>query len=134
MPNISLESQLAQTYMFHASLLAVKLLFLSPLISMTWVKKGLFSNPDLVRRAYLTELKNLAPFWMVGALYVTTCPPAKFATTLFRAYTSSRLMVTLGYGLTPLSAAPITDAALLVSYLISCYMSLWVMYFYRNYL
>lgn len=128
---ISLDSPLSQTYMVHAALLAIKLLALSPMAAMTWVNKGVFENPDIVRRAYLSELKNLAPFWIVGALYVTTHPPVSLGVTLFRLYSISRLAVVMGYASKPLPAF-LTDLALIASYLITCYMSVYVVYFYRK--
>ncbi|KAG6440728.1 hypothetical protein O3G_MSEX001449 [Manduca sexta] len=129
--SISLESPLTQTYMVHAALLAIKLLALSPMAAMTWVRKGVFPNPDIVRRAYLSELKNLAPFWIVGALYVTTNPQIEVGVSLFRIYTVARLVVVFGYATKPLPAA-ITDIALLISFFITFYMSLWVVYCYRK--
>lgn len=128
---ISLDNPLTQTYMVHAALLAIKLLTLSPLAAMTWVNKGVFDNPDIVRRAYLSELKNLAPFWIIGALYVTTNPPTSLGVTLFRLYSISRMLVIMGYATKPLPVF-ITDLALIVSYFISCYMSIYVIYFYRK--
>ncbi|XP_028160168.1 microsomal glutathione S-transferase 1-like [Ostrinia furnacalis] len=128
---IGLDNPLTQTYMVHAALLAIKLLALSPLAAMTWVNKGIFDNPDIVRRAYLSELKNLAPFWIVGALYVTTNPPTSLGVTLFRLYSIARLVVILGYATKPLPVF-FTDLALIGSYFITCYMSVWVVYFYRK--
>ncbi|CAH0586846.1 unnamed protein product [Chrysodeixis includens] len=129
--SISLEHPLMQTYMVHSALLVIKLLALSPLAAMTWVRKGVFSNPDIVRRAYLSELKNLAPFWLVGALYVTTSPEEHIGISLFRMYTTARMVVILGYATKP--APPVfTDFALILSYVITCYMSLYVVYYYRE--
>lgn len=128
---ISLEEPLTQTYMVHAALLAIKLLALSPIAALTWVNKGIFSNTDIVRRAYLSELKNLAPFWIVGALYLTTDPPVNLGTTLFRAYTISRLCVVLGYAARPIPAL-ISDLALITSYFINFYMCLCVIYKYKD--
>ncbi|XP_045499319.1 microsomal glutathione S-transferase 1-like [Colias croceus] len=127
---ISLDTLLTQTYMVHAALLAVKLLALSPLTALTWVNKGLFTNTDIVRRAYLSELKNLAPFWIVGVLYITTDPPVGLGTTLFRVYTVARMCVVLGYATRPLPAL-ISDMALITSYFINFYMSISVIYHYR---
>ncbi|CAK1555228.1 unnamed protein product [Leptosia nina] len=128
---ISLETPLTQTYMVHAALLAVKLLALSPLAAFTWVNKGIFPNTDIVRRAYLSELKNLAPFWIVGALYLTTGPQVALGTTLFRVYTIARACVILGYATRPLPAL-ISDLALITSYFINFYMSLCVIYKYKD--
>ncbi|XP_045449975.1 microsomal glutathione S-transferase 1-like [Melitaea cinxia] len=128
---ISLEEPLTQTYMVHAALLAVKLLALSPLAALTWVNKGIFLNADIVRRAYLTELKNLAPFWTVGALYLTTSPPLNLGVSLFRIYTISRTVVIFGYATKPIPAA-ISDFALVTSYLITFYMAVCVIYYYRK--
>ncbi|KAF9422589.1 hypothetical protein HW555_001793 [Spodoptera exigua] len=97
----TLDYPLIQTYMVHSALLVVKLLALSPIAAMTWVRKGVFSNPDIVRRAYLSELKNLAPFWIVGGLYVTTNPPSDIAISLFRMFTAARMIVILQYASKP---------------------------------
>ncbi|CAF4850834.1 unnamed protein product [Pieris macdunnoughi] len=128
---ISLEEPLTQTYMAHAALLAVKLLALSPIAAFTWVNKGLFPNTDIIRRAYLSELKNLAPFWIVGALYVTTGPSVPLGKTLIRAYTISRVCVVLGYATKPIPAL-ISDLALITSYFINSYMSVCVIYKYKD--
>nr|AIH07605.1 microsomal glutathione S-transferase 1-4 [Spodoptera litura] len=128
---ITLDYPLIQTYMVHSALLVVKLLALSPMAAMTWVRKGVFSNPDIVRRAYLSELKNLAPFWLVGALYVTTTPPSDIGISLFRMFTAARMIVILGYASKPVPEV-FTDFGLILSYLITCYMSMYVIYYYRN--
>lgn len=128
---ISLDSQISETYMVHSALLAIKLLALSPLAAMTWVRKGLFSHPDDVRRAYLYELKNLAPYWIVAGFYVTTNPKVENAVSLFRMYTAARMIVILGYATHPLPAV-FTDFALVLSYIITLYMSLCVIYCYRS--
>ncbi|XP_060801581.1 uncharacterized protein LOC132902021 [Amyelois transitella] len=128
---ISLDYPLARTYMVHAALLAIKLLALSPMAAMTWVRKGIFANPDIVRRAYFTELKNLAPYWIVGALYITTNPPINLGISLFRLYTVLRMIVILGYVTRP-APAVLADFALVTSYMINCYMSIWVVYYYRR--
>ncbi|PZC75653.1 microsomal glutathione S-transferase 1 [Helicoverpa armigera] len=128
---ITLDHPLTQTYMVHSALLVVKLLALSPMAAMTWVRKGIFPNPDIVRRAYLSELKNLAPFWLVGALYVTTRPPPDVGISLFRMFTSARMIVILGYATRPVPPV-FTDFALILSYLITCYMSMYVVYYYRD--
>lgn len=128
---INLEHPLIQTYMVHSALLVVKLLALSPIAAMTWVRKGIFPNPDIVRRAYLSELKNLAPFWLVGALYVTTNPEEHIGISLFRMFTTARMIVILGYATKPVPAV-FTDFALILSYVITCYMSIYVVYYYRD--
>lgn len=81
---ISLDSPITRAYMAHAALLAIKLLLLSPITALTWVKKGLFQNVDIVRRAYLTELKVVSPYWILSALYITTNPEEHVAITLLR--------------------------------------------------
>lgn len=129
--NISLDCPLTQVYMVHSSLLAMKLLALSPMTAMTWVRKGIFPNPDIVRRAYLSELKNLTPFWVVGAFDVKTDSPTGLGIRLFRMYTLVRMCVILGYVTKP-AASVFTDFALVISYFITCYMTLSVIYYYRE--
>lgn len=128
---ITLDSPLTQTYMVHAALLAMKLLALNPMTAMTWVRQGIFSNAEVVRRAYLSELKNLAPFWIVGAFYVTTNPKLEHSISLFRMFTAARMIIILGYASKPLPAV-FTDFALLLSYIITIYMTLYVVYYYRS--
>ncbi|KAL0880338.1 hypothetical protein ABMA27_002784 [Loxostege sticticalis] len=128
---IILDSPLTESYMVHAALLAIKLLALSPLAAMTWVNKGIFDNPDIVRRAYLSELKSLAPFWIVGALYITTDPPTVLGLTMFRLYSIARMMVIFGYATKPLPVF-FTDISLIVSYFITSYMAAWVVFCYRK--
>lgn len=126
-----LDHPLTQTYMVHSAILVVKLLALNPMVAMTWINKGLFPNHDIVRRAYLSELKNLAPFWIVGALYVTTRPPTDIGISLFRMFTAARMILMLGYATKPIPPA-FTDFALVLSYFITCYMSMQVVFCYRN--
>ncbi|KAJ8723200.1 hypothetical protein PYW08_003112 [Mythimna loreyi] len=128
---IVLDHPLTQTYMVHSALLVVKLLALSPVATITLVSHGWFPDVDTVRRAYLTELKNLAPFWIVGALYVTTQPDTNIGISLFRLFTAARMILILGYATKPISPV-ITNFALALSYVITCYMSMYVVYHYRN--
>ncbi|KAJ8723201.1 hypothetical protein PYW08_003113 [Mythimna loreyi] len=128
---VILDHPLTQTYMAHSALLVVKLLALSPMATMTWVNTGWFPDAEAVRRAYLSELKNLAPFWIVGALYVTTRPTTDIGISLFRMFTAARMILILGYATKPISPV-FTDFALILSYVITCYMSMYVVYYYRT--
>lgn len=129
MPILVEDSTLTETYMVHSAFLAIKLLILSPIPAMTWVRQGIFSNPDMVRRAYLSELRLLAPFWLVGAMYLTTNPNPIIGIVLFRLYTAARIILMLGYVAKP-APALFTDIALVISYFINWYMTIVVVLCY----
>ena len=128
---VSLDNPLVQTYMVHSALLVGQLLALSPLAALSWVSKGCSPDPIIIQNAYLSELKNLAPFWIAGALFVTTKPDVEIGKILFRMFTAARMIQILGYATRPLPS-PFTDLALLLSYTITCYMSMYVVSHYRN--
>lgn len=120
---ISLDNPLVRTYMAHSALMVVELLFLSPIAAMTWINKGIFSSPDIVRRAYLSELKSLAPFWIIGALYTTTNSPVNMSIKLFRIFSIARLIVITGFIEFPVH--PIfTDIASAASFWITMFMGI----------
>lgn len=131
---IILDKELARAYMFYSALLTLNLLALSPLIALSWINKGFFANSSIVRRAYMTELKSLSPFWISAGLFITTDPPVKFTSNLFRIYYFCRIIVIICYAITssPQILRAFREAALLISYSISLYMALWVICFYRD--
>ncbi|KAF9422590.1 hypothetical protein HW555_001794 [Spodoptera exigua] len=116
-------SLLMQSYFFYSALLALKLLALAPLA-------GMVCNPDKIQRANISDLKNLTPFWLVAALYMTTSPEPITARSLLRVYVVARVIAALGY----VYKLPriFTDSAFFVSFLITGYMGASVVYTYRE--
>ncbi|CAH2230838.1 jg15289 [Pararge aegeria aegeria] len=117
------KSRLLQSYYLYSAILALKLLAFVPLAA-------LVCNPEKVQRANISDLKNLTPFWLVGALYITTQPAENTALNLFRAYLLARLVTAMGYIFT--LPRFLKEVAFYVSFGINCFMSGWVVYTYRN--
>uniref|UniRef100_A0A2C9H4B8 Microsomal glutathione S-transferase 1 n=1 Tax=Anopheles maculatus TaxID=74869 RepID=A0A2C9H4B8_9DIPT len=105
-----------QSYVFWSSVLVLKMLLMSPLTSLTRVRKLAFANPEdasavsrklkpklddpdveRVRRAHLNDLENILPFFVIGFLYLLTNPVPFLAINLFRAVAVSRILHTLVY-------------------------------------
>ncbi|KAJ0183436.1 hypothetical protein K1T71_001412 [Dendrolimus kikuchii] len=116
-------SALMQSYFLYSAILALKLLALAPIASIV-------CNPEKVQRANISDLKNLTPFWLVAALYMTTSPDEKTALTLLRAYVVARFIAAAGY----IIKLPhkTTEFAFFVSFAITCFMGAWVVITYRT--
>ncbi|XP_035913941.1 microsomal glutathione S-transferase 1-like isoform X2 [Anopheles stephensi] len=112
----SIDAEVFQTYLFWSSVLVMKMLLMSPLTSLTRVRKMAFANPEdasavskklkpklddpdveRVRRAHLNDLENILPFFVIGFLYLLTNPAPFLAINLFRAVAVSRILHTLVY-------------------------------------
>ncbi|XP_069358108.1 microsomal glutathione S-transferase 1-like [Maniola hyperantus] len=119
----SVSVDLMQSYYLYSAALALKLLAFVPLAT-------LVCDPDKIQRATITGLKNLTPFWLVAALYVTTSPDHGTALSLFRGYALARLVIAFGY----LYNLPkcVKELAFYVSFGITSFMGGWVVYTYRN--
>lgn len=133
---VSLSSPITRTYIAHATVMAIKLLCYNPLLfnSMTaWTKIGTFTEVDVIRRAYLAELKCLVPYWVLGALYVTIDPPLQTAQNLFRTFSIARFIAHMGYYSNNLHEY-CADLAGMVSYVITVYMAVFVIAYYSNFL
>lgn len=52
---------------------------------------------ERVRRCHQNDIENIAPFFILGALYVTTNPAYGFALNLFRTFTAARFIHTFVY-------------------------------------
>lgn len=128
---LEIDSPLVKTYMAHSALLVIKLLVMSTLTALSWVHQALFTDPDAVRRMYLTELKATAPFWIIGALFVTTRPTVDQGTVLFRVYTICRFIYVICYMIKPMGVA-MREMALILSYFIPLYMAICVVICYRD--
>ncbi|KAF9794387.1 hypothetical protein SFRURICE_014607 [Spodoptera frugiperda] len=116
-------SFLMQSYFLYSALLALQLLALAPLA-------GMVCNPEKIQRANISDLKNLTPFWLVAALYMTTSPEPITARSLLRVYVVARVVAAMGY----IYKLPriVTDSAFFVSFLITGYMGASVVYAYRE--
>ncbi|CAG4922801.1 unnamed protein product [Colias eurytheme] len=131
--------QRVRSFIFHASVLGLKMLSMSFLTAVQRFRKRAFANeedakildksvvtltdPDVerVRRAHLNDLESIPLFWILGGLYLTTGPSAALATTLFRTYTVSRIVHTVVYAIIPLPQ-PARGIAFDISFLITLYM------------
>lgn len=115
-------SGLMQSYFLYSAILALKLLALKPLASIV-------CNPEKVQRANISDLKNLTPFWLVAALYMTTSPDEATALSLLRAFVAARFVAALGY----VKKLPrmAVEGAFFVSFAITSFMGGWVVYTYR---
>ncbi|KAJ2946389.1 hypothetical protein O0L34_g12433 [Tuta absoluta] len=116
---VPVSDPLAQTFIAHSVVLALKMLGMASLTTRQRIKKKVFANeedavksgvkvkfddPDVerVRRAHLNDLESIPAFWLVGGLYLTTGPCPVAATCLFRVYTASRVLYTLVYAIKPM--------------------------------
>lgn len=116
-------SPLMQSYFLYSALLALKLLALVPIASVA-------KCPDTVRRANLSDLKHLTPFWLVAALYMTTSPDLFLATSLLRVYLAARLISAISY-MVELPKC-VQENAFIASFVITCYMGSSVVLYYRS--
>ncbi|XP_038208522.1 uncharacterized protein LOC119829894 [Zerene cesonia] len=136
-----------RSFIFHASVLGLKMLSMSFLTAVQRFRKRVFANeedakildnsvvtltdPDVerVRRAHLNDLESIPLFWILGGLYLTTGPSAVLATALFRTYTVSRIVHTVVYAIIPLPQ-PARGIAFDISFLIKLYMGVHVISHY----
>uniref|UniRef100_A0A240PLH5 Microsomal glutathione S-transferase 1 n=1 Tax=Anopheles atroparvus TaxID=41427 RepID=A0A240PLH5_ANOAO len=112
----SLDDTVLRAYLFWVAVLTAKMLLMSPLTSLTRVRKMAFANPEdsgavsrklkpklddpdveRVRRAHLNDLENILPFFVIGFLYLLTNPAPSLAVNLFRLVAASRIVHTLVY-------------------------------------
>lgn len=117
------EVDLMKSYFLYSAILALKLLALAPLASIV-------CNPEKVQRANLSDLKNLTPFWLVAALYMTTSPDEVTALVLLRTFVIARFVAAVGY-VKRLPKMAI-ELAFFVSFAITSYMGGCVVYTYRT--
>lgn len=128
---ITLDHPLVHTFIVHSALLVVMLLAISPMAALSCVSKGLISSPEIMNKAYLSELKNLTPFWFAGLLFLTTRPDTETALILFRMFTAARMILILSYATRPMPS-PCTDIAHIISYTITSYMAMCAVCHYRT--
>lgn len=116
-------SSLMQSYFLYSAILALKQLVLAPLAAVVY-------RSEKVQRAYISDLKNLTPFWLVSALYMTTGPNEVTAVYLLRIYVVTRFVIAFGY----LQKLPsiVTETAFCISFMITYFMGGCVVYTYRK--
>uniref|UniRef100_A0A087Z4Q3 Microsomal glutathione S-transferase 1 n=1 Tax=Anopheles darlingi TaxID=43151 RepID=A0A087Z4Q3_ANODA len=109
-----------RAYVFWSAVLVSKMLLMSPLTSLTRVRKMAFANPEdtaaisrklkpkfddpdveRVRRAHLNDLENILPFFVIGFLYLLTNPAPTLAINIYRLVAASRILHTLVYAVVP---------------------------------
>ncbi|XP_063374237.1 microsomal glutathione S-transferase 1 [Cydia amplana] len=145
---LSLEEPAVRSYIMYSSVLALKMLGVATLTSLTRGRRKVFANPEdakvfkgkvkmddpeveRVRRAHLNDLENIPAFWILGALYLTTGPASAWATLLFRLAAAGRVLHTLVYAVVPLPQ-PTRALAYLVPYGINVYMGVQVVLHYAS--
>lgn len=143
---MDLSTPIVQSYILYSAILALKLLSVGTLTSLTRMVRGSYANPEdakagggkvklddpaveRTRRAHLNDLENIPAFWILGALYLTTNPVAAWALMLFRAYTACRIVHTIVYAIVPLPQ-PARAIAYAVPYFIKLYMGANVVLYY----
>ncbi|XP_055526023.1 microsomal glutathione S-transferase 1-like [Wyeomyia smithii] len=129
-----------EVYAFWCSLLALKMLGLGLLTSITRIRKRVYvsredatfmnakwkrqfdPHVERVRRAHRNDLENLLPFFLLAFLYLLTGPEPAIATRLIRWASISRIIHSIVYG-----CFPVPQPARLLSYavtqLVMAYMS-----------
>ncbi|KAJ3649121.1 hypothetical protein Zmor_020881 [Zophobas morio] len=109
------ESPLFRAYFLYVSILAVKMLVMSPLTGFTRFKFKAFANPEdgaslklkprvddhveRVRRAHLNDVENIPLFIIVAFIFCLTNPSVAWATLLFRIFTAARFIHTFVYAI-----------------------------------
>lgn len=146
MVDLTLTNPAVQSYIAYTAILALKLLFMSPLTGIMRTIRGVFANPEdakaakgkvkyddpiieRIRRAHLNDLENIPAFWVLGILYLTTGPSAAWATMLFRIFTVGRIVHTIVYAIVPLPQ-PSRALAFLAGLLVNLYMGIQVILYY----
>ncbi|CAH0600472.1 unnamed protein product [Chrysodeixis includens] len=147
MSTFSLDNPVFRSYIVYSAILAVKVLAMSMLTSMTRLIRGTVANPEdaklfkgtkvrfddpaveRVRRAHLNDLENIPVFWVLAALYVSTNPVTAWATLLFRVYTLGRILHTIVYAVVPLPQ-PARAIAFGIPLLATTYMGAQVILYY----
>ncbi|XP_013144610.1 PREDICTED: microsomal glutathione S-transferase 1-like [Papilio polytes] len=136
---------LFQAYIVYSAILTLKLIAVSSMTGYTRLTRRVFSNPEDVknfrgvvklddpvvertRRAHMNDLENIPPFWILGALYITTGPGLAWTTLLFRSFTVCRIIHTIVYIL-PVPQ-PSRAIAYGIPYIINWYMGIQVVSFY----
>ncbi|KAJ8958615.1 hypothetical protein NQ318_016336 [Aromia moschata] len=110
-----LENPLFGVYSFYASILVLKMMFMSILTGMTRINNKAFVNPEdakamkgkvkvdenveRIRRAHQNDLENIPIFLFVSFIYVLTNPSVGLATYLIRSFTIARILHTIVYAI-----------------------------------
>ncbi|XP_030745897.1 microsomal glutathione S-transferase 1-like [Sitophilus oryzae] len=111
-----LNNPLLRAYFFYASLLVLKMLFMSLWTGTKRMKTKTFSSPEdivrlpkakvstnenveRVRRAHLNDVENIPIFLVISLGYILTNPSYAVTLLLFRAYTLARYIHTFVYAI-----------------------------------
>ncbi|KAG7320401.1 hypothetical protein KOW79_016254 [Hemibagrus wyckioides] len=118
MANI-IDSEVFQAFSTYATIVILKMMFMSVLTGYFRVTRKAFANPEdthmgrtpeekkrmlqvnedveRVRRCHLNDLENIIPFVMIGLIYTLTGPALSTALLHFRLFVGSRFMHTVAY-------------------------------------
>jgi glutathione S-transferase len=139
---------IVHSFIAYSAILAVKMLLVASLTSLTRVVRGVYANPEdtkiikgkvkfddptveRIRRAHLNDLENIPVFWVLGALYLTTNPVAAWALLLFRTFTAGRIIHTIVYAIIPMPQ-PTRVIAYGIPHLITMYMGVQIILYYAT--
>ncbi|XP_057662321.1 microsomal glutathione S-transferase 1-like [Diorhabda carinulata] len=115
---ITIDDPVLRTYLFYSSILALKMLAMSPFTGIKRILYKVFVNPEdgksfdaepktderveRIRRAHLNDLENIPVFFICGLIYTLTNPSPIAAKALFITYTIARFGHTFVYTIYPL--------------------------------
>lgn len=138
---LSLENPIFRAFLFHSSVLVLKMLLMAPLTARLRYAKKIFISPEdtklikgakaniedpdieRVRRAHRNDLENILIYFMAAFGYILTNPAPAFAILLLRFYTIARIVHTFVYAVIVIPQ-PARAASFFVGYFITAYMAL----------
>ncbi|ESO96075.1 hypothetical protein LOTGIDRAFT_178277 [Lottia gigantea] len=116
---VSSTDPVLSSFLFYATVVILKMMFMSFATAFYRLTKKVFSNPEdckgfersgkrltpvmndadveRVRRCHLNDLENIVPFVLIGLLYTLTGPDLYLAKLHFRIFTGARILHTLAY-------------------------------------
>ncbi|KAG9335181.1 hypothetical protein JZ751_005530 [Albula glossodonta] len=114
-----IDSEVFMAFTTYATIVTLKMMFMSPLTAYFRLTRKAFSNPEdcrsgktaeekkkmlrsdpdveRVRRCHLNDLENIIPFIVIGLLYSLTGPDLHTAVLHFRIFVGARFFHTLAY-------------------------------------
>jgi len=118
-----LDESVFRSFAFWAGILAVKVIFMSPLTSLQRVLNDCYASPEdvvafgrnkklpqnrvveaieRIRRAHLNDLENIPVFFALALVFCFTHPSTWLASTLFGTFTIARIVHTFVYAIIPM--------------------------------
>lgn len=108
------ENAVFRDYAFYAALVGLKMFAVTIITGIYRKRYKIYLNPedcndknkgkvgahpevDRVLRIHRNDLENIPWFWILGLLYVGTNPAPRIAATVFKIFTASRVVFTVGY-------------------------------------